>query len=171
MVAVPAVGDQASAAWADAVAAAVNAIVNPAKFDGFNSLAQSIAASTWTAIALNSENYDTVNGHSTTTNNTRYTVQSGYAGVYLVVVQCGFVANATGVRAAGVGINGTGVVSRSEVEYANVGAGATTVIQTSWMSTSLNVGDYIEGLVWQNSGGALNTVGGFAGMQCFFMGT
>ncbi|MFD0393322.1 hypothetical protein ACFQ3Z_15940 [Streptomyces nogalater] len=80
------------------------------RFRAHQSTAQSLADNTWTSLTLDTEDYDSDNGHSTTTNSSRYTVQ--VAGTYLVIGSVGLVANATGARAVrltqnGGAINGT----------------------------------------------------------------
>jgi hypothetical protein len=48
---------------------------NPPLFVGSQATPQSLTAGVWTAVALDTNNIDTANGHSTTVNNTRYTAQ------------------------------------------------------------------------------------------------
>lgn len=163
------VGDQFTAAIEQQIAAAINGIAQQAKFSGGSSALQSIPTGTITALTLNTETVDTAGGHSTSTLNTRYTVQSGFAGCYLVVVRVGYAANATGRRTAGVSVNGTGL-QIAQTSVVGTAAGV-TIVNSTYLTDSLNVGDYIEGHALQDSGAALNTLAGAVSVQCIYMGT
>ncbi|MFI8535324.1 hypothetical protein ACIGMX_34405 [Streptomyces aquilus] len=123
------------------------------RFKGYATTAQSLASSTTdTAITLDTEEYDSDNGHSTTTNTSRYTVQ--VAGTYYIAATLGFAANGSGNRKVGININGAS--ARGGVVQA---PGISTNSFVACVSTeqTLAVGDYVELVGWQTSGGALNT--------------
>jgi hypothetical protein len=130
-------------------------LLNPPYFFGYqaSATAQSITSSggTFYSVILDSEFADTEGGHSTTTNNTRYTCQ--IAGRYQADGAVTFANTSTaGFRAAKFLINGGTSVAGSETMSA-----ASTFDTTVRASTDvyMNVGDYIELQCLQNSGGNL----------------
>lgn len=120
-------------------------------------VAQSIPATTWTALTWDTEdldkNPDGSKNHSTSVNPSRFTAV--YAGWYL----CGggYVPALVGAgqRGARWAVNGT-AVNASSVFIPAVAATECHVPARS-KRVYLNVSDYVELQVWQNSGGALNT--------------
>lgn len=122
---------------------------------------QAIPNNTWTALALDTEDVDSAAGHDNSTNNSRYTAQ--YDGWYLAGGGVGYSANATGRRGYRYAINGTVVPGSDSL----IGATATgePCVPGRAMLLMLEVGDYVEAQVFQNSGGALNTTGTTAELQ------
>lgn len=123
--------------------------------------AQSITNNTVTALAFNSEILDQESNtastiHDTVTNNSRLTCKT--AGVYLIVTNVEFAANATGQRQVFIRLNGTGAGTTtnigSVVQDGTAGSVQTQLIVSSIFSLAVN--DYVESVVWQTSGGALN---------------
>jgi hypothetical protein len=121
----------------------------------FNSTTQSLANSTWTAITMNSETYDTDGFHSTSTNTSRITIPTGLGGYYLAIGNLAFAANATSWRGIGIYKNGSEVVGA----YTDYAGGTTGTVQIISDIMNLVAGDYIELYGRQNSGGNLNTSG------------
>ncbi|MEU4296336.1 hypothetical protein [Kitasatospora aureofaciens] len=156
-----------SALWNANVYNGLTYLLNRPMFEGYQSAAQSIANGSLTAVAIDTNLVDTYGGHSTTTNNSRYTCQTGAAGWYLVTCAAGFTANANGARALEIHKNGTAVKlgyagtddSRTDIAAA---LQATAIVQ-------LAVGDYLEGYVYQTSGGALSTNPVATGMTVIWM--
>lgn len=140
-------------------------LANPPIFKSNQSGAQSIPDSTITAIALNNESKDTYNGHSNVTNNSRYTAQR--AGTYMVVMSYAAVANAAGIRLTRIHKNGS-YVPPSQEAVATAGVAIDTNIQVTAF-IDLLVGDYVEGVAYQTSGGALNTTPGDTGMSVLWV--
>jgi hypothetical protein len=145
-----------SALWASQVTATMqwmmgNATNGVPRFKGYAATTQPLAsATTDTAINLDTEQWDSDGGHSTTTNPSRYTVQ--VAGQYHVVVVGSFPTNATGDRKLGVNVNGAaamGSVTQQAAPSAHSWSGCVAV------DLSLNVGDYVEMTMWQTSGVSL----------------
>jgi len=111
---------------------------------------QTLTHNAWTPIQFTSsdtEVYDALGFHDPTTDNTRFTIPSGYAGIYIVsgVITYG-TANNDGGRGAVIKVNGT--------DYHNI-----TIIATGyWQRVSvcdilyLDEGDYVEFLGIQTSG-------------------
>jgi hypothetical protein len=133
---------------------AVNFLANPPDFVGTQTVAQSLANATWTAITLDSEQLDSYNGHSTSSNTSRYVCQ--VAGWYTVSGTVCFASNVSGPRGARIQVNGTameGLASFMQTVSAAADAGMTTPTR----DVVLAVNDYVEVAGYQNSGGALNT--------------
>lgn len=130
------------------------------RFKGYASTGQSIATGSGadTAVTLDSESYDSDNGHSTTVNTSRYTIQ--VAGTYLIMATAGFPTNSTGNRKLGININGSnanGGVFTGPAMASNSWAACVGVEQ------ALVVGDYIEMVVWQTSTISLSLNAGGSG--------
>lgn len=126
------------------------------RFRGFQASAQSIANNTWTNLTIDSEVYDSDNGHSTTTNTSRYTVQ--VPGTYLVIGSVGYVANASANRAIRIAVTGSAVAG-SFVKTSPADTSGSTGLVTACHVVCV-AGDYIEVMGNQNSGGALSTAVG-----------
>lgn len=116
---------------------------------------QSINNATDTIINWTSEDIDTLNGHDNVTNNTRYTAQAG--GQYLCIATIPWANNATGVRRVDFRVNGT--ANKTGGTYAP----GSSIESSSNASRiiSLSFGDYVEVMVHQTSGGALDARGTF----------
>jgi hypothetical protein len=120
----------------------------------YNNATLSIADSTATVIAWNSERYDVGAMHDTAVNNSRITVPTGGDGLYLFTGEYGFNANATGYRLVTLRKNGTTTVA--SVSYTAVGAGTGTAINLSAI-LDLVATDYIEVIATQTSTGNLTS--------------
>lgn len=138
-----------SAEWNSNVRDGINFLANPPVFVGYQTSAQSIAASTRTAVGLDSEVTDTYSGHSNTTNNARYTAQ--VAGWYEGDFRIAMPTETSGFLHLGYGINST----TPTVEL--VDALSTPVLTLSDMFY-LNVGDYVQLLVEQSYSTSLSVV-------------
>lgn len=116
--------------------------------------AQSINHGTWTALTFGAEDVDTHNGHSTSSNTSRYTAQ--VAGWYHVTGNGGFVSNSTGHR--GVRLHKNGSVVNNTATYFNT---STSDVWSASISADIHlaVNDYVEIAVIQDSGAALNSSG------------
>ena len=114
----------------------------------YNSANISIPNNTVTVLTFNSELLDTDNIHDTATNPSRLTCKT--AGLYAIYGNAQFAAHATGARSVLIRLNGTTFIAEAV-------AGSAGIIQSPPVSTQypLEVGDYIELAVWQNSGGSL----------------
>lgn len=119
----------------------------------YHNTTQGIPNATWTVYNLNSERWDTAGMHDNSTNNSRLTCKA--AGLYAVgaAVQVG--AGAAGNRylqlikngADNVEVDGTPNFGASENAYLSV---------STHFRLALN--DYVEGRIYQGSGGSLSTV-------------
>lgn len=122
----------------------------------YHNTTQSIPNGVTTALVFNSERYDDVPAglseqHSVSTNTSRLTCR--IAGLYHIEGALVFTGNATGVRSAGVRLNGS-----TPIVWDEMGANASSLGQTVSTEYRLAVGDYVELVAFQNSGGALNVV-------------
>ena len=119
----------------------------------YSSSTQSIPNSSHTAVNFNSEHFDTDSMHDTSTNNSRITVKT--AGKYMVVANIVFAFNATGQRQVQIRVNGSTYRGKVFLD-------ANSATYGNRMNVSaildLDVDDYVECVVWQNSGGSLNVV-------------
>lgn len=111
----------------------------------------SVADATWTALALDAEQWDVGAMHSLVTNTSRVTIPTGQSGHYSFKGQCGFAPNATGMRKLSIARNGIRIwsmaVPGTSLDY--------QVLHVSGEFPSV-AGDYYELYVYQDSGGALD---------------
>lgn len=112
----------------------------------------SLAAITW-----NNSLDDNWGGHSNVTNSSRYTAQ--VAGLYQFAGAFSTVTNATGYRLTGWSTNGS-EISNSRMYNPSLSGTIINSVVAATVKIRLNVGDYVEMLVFQNSGGALSTANG-----------
>jgi hypothetical protein len=114
--------------------------------------ATSIANNTLTALAYDSEKFDTDGFHDNTTNNSRITIPTGLGGYYLVRLNTRFDINAAGVRRGMLYVNGAQITDLPEYipSVAIYATGIASVI------VKLNAGDYLQHYVYQSSSVALN---------------
>ena len=101
-------------------------------------------------VGFDQEDFDTDDYHDNVTNNTRLTVPED--GLYIVAANFEFASNTTGDRAANILINGTTTTAILRVPPANT---FNTRLPLSSI-VQLSSGDYLEFIVFQNSGVALN---------------
>jgi len=150
-----AVSDVGSAALLDAqLYNGLTFLLNPPYFFGYqlSATAQSIASSggTFVSVTLDAEYADSENGHSTSTNNSRYTCQ--IPGRYHIEGCVVFSSNTAGFRSAKLLINGGTSVPASESLVAPTTFNTSVRVATDVV---LGVGDYVELQCLQNSGSSL----------------
>ena len=116
----------------------------------YNSAAISINNNTVTSLTFDSERFDTDTIHSTSSNTSRLTATT--AGKYDIAGTASFVSNATGRRALLIRYNGTTVIAQQEWDTSQNGITYMTISTLYDMA----VDDYVEMLVFQDSGGSLN---------------
>ncbi|MEV6833471.1 hypothetical protein AB0N17_02900 [Streptomyces sp. NPDC051133] len=151
----PSVSNYDTAAWWNAnVYQLLTYGLNPPIFVGTQTIAQSVATSTWSAITLDTEQQDTYGGHSTTTNSSRYTAQ--VAGWYTVCGVVTWTQNSTGRRGARLHVNGSSVAGSAQL-FAPASGTTFTGVMTAVRAVQLGVGDYVEVAGTQSSGSALST--------------
>jgi len=116
----------------------------------FHSISQSVANTTLTVAAFDSEHFDTDTIHDTATNNSRLTCKT--AGRYIIIANIRYSPNVTGDRYAQIRLNGTTVLG---YELCRAAATADTMLLVSTLD-SLAVNDYVEVIAYQDSGVSLN---------------
>jgi hypothetical protein len=130
-------------------------LTDPTDFVGTQGVAQSIAATTWVPVTLDTSQLDTYTGHNNVTNSSRWTCPSLVPGWYTVCGVVAFSLNGTGARGARLQVNGNPIAGACSfipgLSSNSVGC------PTPARDIFLNGSDYIEVAAWQNSGGALNT--------------
>lgn len=120
----------------------------------YHSVDQSIATGGGlTALALNSERWDTDGIHDTATNNSRLTCQT--AGTYVITGNVRFASNATGYRLVGIRQD-AGSLYGTQLFAALSGGDTIVSVATELRLTATQ---YVELCVAQTSGGALNVNG------------
>lgn len=134
-----------------------DALANPPIAKMRNSANQSITNGTDTAMTWDTEDFDTVGGHSTVTNTSRYTCQAGYAGYYQVNGTVFYAASTLGsFRTAWFKVNGTDVTGSSNKSLV---AANTTMSVSTGTKVFLNAGDFVELWTRQDTSGALAAIG------------
>jgi hypothetical protein len=136
-----------AALWNAQVAALGNFTLSVPRFRGYQTTVQFLLDSTWVSLAIDTEDFDSDGGHSTTTNTSRYVCQ--VAGTYWLAGMAGFAGNATGNRAARLAVNGTAIHGT----FVKVTAASTSTVGVPTFGyAALAVGDYVEVQATQNSG-------------------
>ena len=146
-------------------AAGHNAVTDPPRCRVYNSANISLVNNTVTALTFDTEVLDDGGLHSTSVNTSRITIPADGAGWYSIGGHVRFAASATGYREVKVRLNG---VTDLAIQRVN-NSGATDDCRVS-ISTEypLAVGDYVELCATQNSGGALNVIGGGVNTPAFY---
>lgn len=121
---------------------------------------QTLTTSTWTAITWQTEDVDSVSGHSGSAST--YTCQR--AGWYRLSGGVSFAANAVGIRDARWVKNGT-VVNGSEADVTPLAGSSTTHLTARSILVLLAVGNTVELEAFQSSGGNLSTASSGSGMS------
>ena len=154
-------GSSVSAAWFDKARDNLEHYATGPGAHALSNATTNVSSGTVTAVAFAAADlFDTDGYHSTSSNNTRITVPSGLGGRYLCVGYVALSANASGSRQAHFRVNGSAV--RRCVSQANAASQPWETTLTS--SILLSVGDYVELIVFQDSGSTL-TVSGSMSME------
>jgi len=125
---------------------------------------QTISNNTTTAITFDAEDFDTDAFHNNSTNNSRITIPSGKGGKYLFTVSGHWDENTTGSRQMYLRKNGSVIVS-----YQRWGSDGYVGISLSSVM-DLVATDYIELIVFQDSGGNVVILGSSTNLQATFLG-
>lgn len=122
----------------------------------YNNASISVNNATLTALTFNSERYDNDTIHDTSSNSGRLTCNT--AGKYLIAGHIQWGDDATGFRLIAIRLNGTTYIGiHSHPAVANNATDNATYQSVSTIY-DLSVGNYVELVVEQISGGALNVV-------------
>lgn len=128
-------------------------ISDPPTVSVFRSIATSIANDTTTVVQFSSVNYDTDNMHETVTNPSRITFTT--AGIYIITFNCMWDKDPDGDRAAYIRKNG---LSYLGIEAKHAGDADLFVGHSLTIQDNFGAGTFIECLVKQDSGAALNLI-------------
>jgi hypothetical protein len=112
---------------------------------------QTTSAATYTVITFTSEEFDTNGFHDNSTNTSRITIPTGYAGKYLITGQIS-TTTGTETHTSAIKLNGSNFNTMTSVYSAQSGAGGS--IQNVIMN--LAVGDYVEFSQYSVSGVQVN---------------
>ena len=129
----------------------------------YNSANISIPNDTPTKVTFNSQSYDTDSIHSTITNPSRLTCNT--TGKYIISFGGYMTANPNGDRRFQILLNNTTYIAATRL---GVDPSGYTFTPTSTIF-GLTAGDYVEAVVYQNSGGALNLVAATSYSPIFMM--
>lgn len=154
----PATGTSPPASWGDAVRDGVVFCATPPSCKANRTTTQSIADLTATAVSFTAaDSWDTDGFHSTVSNQSRLTVPSGLGGKYLIVASVPWASSSSGWRDFTIRANGS-----TSLDSTRVGSGVANPYPISTITTiqQLAAGTYLEVVVWQNSGAALDVLAG-----------
>lgn len=146
------VGDAITAARLNDVRDALNFLLQPPRCRVYNSANISIPDATNTGLTFDTERFDNDTMHSTVSSTGRITFTT--AGIYEVGANVLFDSNATGVRELFIALGASVTIANMKVD-ASATEGVSLSVVTEY---SFSAGQYIEAVVRQNSGGALNVV-------------
>lgn len=136
-------------------------LLAPPIFKGYQTVSQSIPNNVFTSVTLDSEQVDSAGGHSTSTNTSRYTAQ--YAGWYDKGGGACFAASVSGRRLAQAAINGIALNGTTSGIPGNAA-------QIPWAYRPdlafLNVNDFMEDQIFQDTGSPTSTFTGVSGYYC-----
>lgn len=162
-----AVGDLLTAARWQTVVDLMTFLENPPRATVWRSTSQSIPNATSTLVTWDTEDEDTDSMHSTVTNTSRLVCNT--AGALLVTASARFASGAGNFlidvrkNAAGSATGGTSVLANSFPLASVTGNGGTVTKRIP----GFIVTDYVEMFVLQNTGGALNLLGGAVNLAMF----
>lgn len=152
-------GETATEARMDSISAAINFLRSPPYAQLGRSSNQSVSDTTSTPVGWNSSTFDTVDGHSTVTNNTRYTAV--YDGHYELSVSIPWINNTDTMkfecsfrRSDGEEFIGNSVMKTPS----NV-----TIALSTTRTIALTTGQWVEVYVWHNRGASTSIDASFRG--------
>ncbi len=140
------IGDQIAASITKKILDDLAALDTPPSARAFHNATQSLTTGVLTALAFNSERYDTDVIHDTVTNNTRLTCKT--AGKYRITINAEFAASSTGRRIIDLLVNGTTVIGRVAATALASGEAMPMGLSCDW---SLAVNDYVEARALQDT--------------------
>lgn len=128
----------------------VNGLLVPPMCRVYANASQTIGNGADTAVTWDQEHVDTDGMHSTSVNTSRITMAT--AGVYLVTAAVAWDINGTGYRYLNIRHNGSQKIGMTDAPA----AAGDYILQTASAIYSFSVGEYVEAVVYQNSGGNVN---------------
>lgn len=137
----------------------LNFLLAPPRAQLYRTTSQSTTTGVFAALQWDAENIDTDGGHSTSTNNSRYTAQT--SGWYEVTASVLWAADSTaGFRLTNVDVNNSGF---PQIYDMSTPMSDNSCVLNPCGKVFLNVGDYVEVKVYQTSGGNRLIAGGASG--------
>ena len=147
----PTTGQVIPAAWGDQLRDNQEFFIDPPAVSAYHNTTQSVANNTDDYLSCNAENFDNDSMHSTSTNNSRITINT--AGRYMVIASIRFAADADGFRQIKFEVNRTTTYESSLV--LSSGSSLSTVLTgVRWMT--LAASDYVEVICRHLAGAALD---------------
>lgn len=151
-------GEVATESKMDSISTAISFLRNPPRARLHRSTDQSIPNQTGTVLTWDSEDFDTVSGHSTSVNTSRYTAQ--YDGVYLMSINIPWLNNTSSSfkleayvrRSDGTDFTGNAIHKTGS---------DTSVVNSASELVEMTTGQYCEVTVWHNRGSSLSINSGF----------
>ena len=143
--------------WDNGIKTVNDFLSNRPAFKAISSVGQAVSNNTWSAVQYNQGHLDTDAGHSSVTNNTRYTCQ--VAGMYWVKGSAGWQLNAAGACRIDPCVAKNGATWSGAGSFMVRPSGDYALFSTSAL-VRMNVGDYVEIWVRQESGVTLSLDGG-----------
>lgn len=143
-------GDVLTSAQVDVLADDIQFLASPPMCRVTKSSGTNVADTTSVALTFDTEQYDSDSMHSTVSNTGRITFNT--AGVYAIGAQASFETNATGYRRIYIRSNGATTVAQGPDVAAHAGDITPVAVEGRFKAAA---GDYIEVLVYQNSGSTL----------------
>lgn len=129
-------------------------------FSAYQSVLQSVSASTWTKVTFTTESFDKANNYDNT--NSKFVAPE--AGVYFFKSSVGL-ASVADTKSIGVALYINGV--QATVEFQRPGVGNSLGSQTAALF-NLAANDYVEVYVWHDNGSSVNTTN--AAINTYFSG-
>lgn len=154
-------GQVVTAAQLTALNTAISFLMAPPSAYAYRAAALSVGTSAWALIAYDNELLDTDTMVDIVGNPSRITIKT--PGRFRIEGFANWAFNATGNRELMVRKNAAGSsVGGTQIQLAAVATAVTVSGTTQLISTEITfaANDYIEMFGWQNSGGALNIIGG-----------
>lgn len=160
--------DIISEAKLDEISTALNYLLAPPRAYAYKTADGALANTTWDAINLGAEAYDSQALHDNVTSNSRLTAPE--SGLYNITAHLTFATNSGGVRGLDIRKNAN-AVQTGGTDLALViiaGNGTTEARLIATVDVQLVAGDYCEVFAYQSSGAPLNVIGGIANtyMHC-----
>jgi hypothetical protein len=120
--------------------------------------AQVIPNNAYTVGELQAEFYDTDSAFDTSTY--RFTVPTGKGGIYFFFFGLAFTSSVPDAKTLNVGLMKNGGIRYMSLQGATTGVAVTNAVLTGSYTEQLSDGDYIQLIVYQNSGTTQNLTGG-----------
>ena len=145
----PVTGAVAPASWGDQIRENLEFLIDPPACSVNHSTNQSVPNATVTALLADTEQFDNDSMHSTSSNTSRITIQTG--GRYLIFATVRTGSNQTGHRQVQIRANGDQVNSAYNIGRHDAAGDASTVISGS-RALVLSAGEYVECTLEHNAG-------------------